>query len=395
MAGAQGTTREQLIQAALTELFEVGQAEFTMEGVAQRAYFSIGAVYSYWPDRATLIGELARVPIADQLRAGLAGVDSTESAISWAFDTGRNTLVLVGEILIAGHSEEGVAEPARQLWRHLIDGLELHLPSSMAWYVAMSSLGVAMLDIIGLPGPQPPTGRTPWLVDACGEEERDLRLARAVAGPLEFTVPTVPPPMRADATTVALIQAAKSILTNAGTEGASTRSIASAAGVTTGAVYRRYKAKSQLFADVLLVELSPDRYSWTWDLVSALASDDPYQNAADVITVELMRRYEDVTSQKVLLQLGVAARNDEVLRSHVHQRIAVADRARREMFAHFIAVGLIRDDVDPAVFAWGFQAIPIGVRLTLPLGITLEEPIVATAMKAILMSSACAEQPVR
>ena len=51
------TTRT-LLDAAREELLAVGQAEFAMEGVARRGFYSIGSVYSRWPDRESLLRDL-------------------------------------------------------------------------------------------------------------------------------------------------------------------------------------------------------------------------------------------------------------------------------------------------------------------------------------------------
>ena len=53
----------------------------------------------------------------------------------------------------------------------------------------------------------------------------------------------------------------------------------------------------------------------------------------------------------------------------------------------------MRDDVDPAVFAWGFQTLPVGARVLLALDIPLDGPAVATAMRAILTAAASAGAP--
>jgi len=187
---------------------------------------------------------------------------------------------------------------------------------------------------------------------------------------------------------VALIEAAQKLLAEHGVQGISTRRVSAAAGVTTGAIYRRYDGKAALLADVLLAALAPDRYAWTWELVAALASDDPYWGAADVMTEQLLAAARDTASQRVLLHIGVAARNDPALRTQVQERVLIAHRARRDMFARLIAAGVMRDDVDPAVLAWGFQSEPVGVRALLPLGIPLDTGAIASSMRAILTAAA-------
>jgi AcrR family transcriptional regulator len=96
-----------------------------------------------------------------------------------------------------------------------------------------------------------------------------------------------------------LIQAAQSLLAEQGAESLSTRRVSAQAGVTTGAIYRRYDGKGALLADVLLVALAPDRYEWTWELVAALASDDPYRAAADVMTAQLLAASRTEAEQRV------------------------------------------------------------------------------------------------
>ena len=380
------TTRELLV-AAREELRACGQAEFTMDGVSRRAFYSAGALYERWPDRADLLADVARHVRGDLARA-LDSLTDAHGAISWALDDGRELLSLVGEILIAGHSMPPVRDVALDLWRTLREGLAGHVPRGMSWYLAVVSIGGALLAEIGLPGPLPPTGRTTWLLEACDVEAEQRHVPRPGSEAAGGDVPEVPLPARSDPTALALIQAAQSLLAQHGAEGISTRRLSTAAGVTTGAIYRSYDRKAALLADVLLAELAPDRYAWTWDLVAALASDDPYWAAADAMTRQLLTAARDTASQHVLLNIGVAARNDPGLRAQVQERILVAHRARRDMFARLIAAGVMRDDVDPAVLAWGFQSEPVGVRALIPLGIPLDEEAVTSSMRSILTAAA-------
>jgi len=330
---------------------------------------------------------LGRV-IRDELATALAQATDAPSAIACVLDERRDLVALAGEILIAGHTMPGVRDVATGTWATLRTGLERHLPPGAAWYVATIALGGALLDVIGLPGPVPAVGRVAWLTEAARVETEGLRAAAHGLPQEEVDFPEVPPPSRSDATALALIQAAQTILAQHGAEGVSTRRVSAEAGVTTGAMYRRYDGKAALLADVLVAELAPDRYAWTWDLVAALATDDPYTNAADVMTLQLIKVARDDASQRVLLQIGVAARTDEALRAQVRERVLVAHRARTEMFARLRATGVMRDDVDPGVFAWGFQSLPVGLRALTPLGIPVDEPAATVSMRAILTAAA-------
>lgn len=387
MQGEHDQTTRDLLRGAREELAAVGQAEFTMDGVVRRSFYSAGALYERWPERADLLADVGR-GVHEDLTATLAEIPDSAAAFTWALDDGRDLLQLAGEILIAGHTMPAVKDVAVQAWLALRTGLERVMPVGMAWYTASIAIGGALLDVIGLPGPTPPTGRVAWLVDACEieTEQRHLPGRGRAHGDVDF--PEVPAPSRTDPTALALIQAAQTLLAEHGAEGISTRRVSAEAGVTTGAIYRRYDGKAALLSDVLLAELAPDRYAWTWDLVEALATDDPYWNAADAMTTQLVKVARDDTSQRVLLQIGVAARNDEALRAQVQERVLVAHRARTEMFERLREAGVMRDDVAPAVFAWGFQSLPVGMRTLIPLGIPVAEDAAASSMRAILTAAA-------
>ena len=387
MQGEHDPTTRDLIAGARAELAAVGQAAFTMDGVARRSFYSSGALYERWPDRADLLADVGR-EVRDELARALADVPDAPAAFAWALDDARDLLALAGEILIAGHTNSVVRDVAVETWTTLREGLERTLPAGMAWYTAAVAIGGALLDVIGLPGPIPPTGRVTWLTEACTIEIAQRHVTLPGGASPGVDVPEVPLPVRSDPTALALIQAAQTLLAEHGAEGISTRRVSAAAGVTTGAIYRRYDGKAALLSDVLLAELAPDRYAWTWELVRALATDDPYWGAADAMTRQLMAAAEDEASQRVLLQIGVAARNDPALRKQVQDRVLVAHQARTDMFARLTEAGVMRDDVDPSVLAWGFQTEPVGVRVILPLGVALDEAAVTTSMRAILTAAA-------
>lgn len=385
-------TTDQLRAAAVEELIAVGQADFAMEGVAKRAFFSIGAIYNRWPDRDALLADVATVCIGPELAAGLDRQTSALESIDWLMGPGQRECLLVGELLLAARSSPLLVDPAQQLWQVLRALLGRVMPEGMSWYVATYAVGNALLGAIGVRGPNPATGRSRWLADACEVQAPESREPRPTRPPGDVDVPVVPSPQRSDEVARALIGAAQVLLAEHGAEGVSTRDIAAGAGVTTGALYRRYAGKSGLLADVLLAQLQPDRYTWTWDLVRALASDTPLSNAAAVLAERTIVVASDEQAQTVLLQLGVAARNDEDLQSQVAERVATAHRARTDLAQHFASVDLLREDVDPAAFAWGFQAIPVGIRATQAAGIALDAAAVGASMEALLRSAAAPAQ---
>ena len=381
------TTRT-LLGAAREELLAVGQSEFAMEGVARRGFYSIGSVYSRWPDRESLLRDLGSAVIAPAMARELHSAEDAAAAISWVLEDGRDDVLLAGEILLAGHTVPALRPVSLEVWDMLHGGLAAHLPEGMAWYVATYAVGNALLHALGIDGPDPAVGRVTWLADACADGTGPRAPAASAPRFDGVEVPLVPGPQHTDDVAVALIGAARILLEAHGAAGTSTRGIAASAGVTTGALYRRYEGKSRLLADVLLTQLEPDRYTWTWDLVRAFGSEAPFSDAATVLANRLIVVAEDAPAQRVLLQVGIAARSDPALRAQIAERIRIAHAARVDMVRHFAETGVLREDVSPEVFAWGFQTIPVGVRATLPLGVPLGRDAVSASMAALLRAAA-------
>lgn len=373
--------------SAMQELANVGQADFAMDRVAKGAYCSVGSVYERWNDRAQLLADLASGTVTEIIRDALRDREDARDAVRWALVEGRTTLLLTGELLLAGHTTRDVRSPAVGLWDALESSLARYMPKQLAWYVATYAVGSALLGALGVVIDDPDAQRVRWIADACGDAET-VSARRADVSPTDVVeLPLVPGPSREDDVSLALIAAAQALLSERGAEGTTTRDIAAGAGVTTGALYRRYEGKSGLLADVLVTQLEPDRYTWTWDLVQALASDDPVRQSAAVLAHRMVDVAQDLPAQQVLLQVGIAARNDAVLRAQVVERIRVAHDARVDMVRHFADAGLLRDDVSAEVLAWGLQVIPVGVRATLPLGVPLDVERVAAASESLLAAS--------
>ena len=387
-ASDRDATTRALVDAALAELRAFGQADFAMERVARGAFYSVGSVYERWPDRNALLADIGIDPIASSIAEALESAEDATAAIEWSLGSGMPTVLLGGEILLAGHTSPPARAASLAVWDALIQGLRRHLPPDMAWYVATYAVGNALLDVIGVPGPEPAVGRVRWLLDACAVAGSTPPSGTGAPVPGTVDIPVVPEPIGTDTVATALISAAQVLLQERGAVGTYTRDIAAGAGVTTGALYRRYDGKSRLLADVLLTQLAPDRYIWTWDLVRALASADPYAASAVVVVDRMREMAQDAPAQKVLLQVGIAARNDPGLRTQIGQRVDVAHRARIDMVRHFVDAGLLRTDVSPEVLAWGFQAIPVGVRATMPLGIPLDVDAANSSIAALITASA-------
>lgn len=297
------------------------------------------------------------------------------------------TLSLVGEILIAGTHDSALGQIGSRLWSVAEGRLGGVLPPGMAWYAGVAGLGNAMLRVLGIHGPRPSREFRLLMTDAVdgerastpGGETGGVELGRV-------ELPRPPSPASGDDVSVALIEAARLLLRERGAERTTTRDIAAGAGVSTGALYRRYEGKSRLLADVLLHELQPERYEWTWELIRALAKDEPYVEAAEVLSDRILEMSGDLPSQAVLLQVGVAARNDESLRSQIRQRVDDAQAARLGIIETLVESGLMRPDLDCASLAWGFQAVPVGMRVLLCAGMPPDPPAVRAGMRALCVA---------
>lgn len=380
-----GDTTSALLLAAGDELVEVGQGDFAMESVARRAFFSVGTVYERWPDRESLIADVAGTRLTRSIRERFSSVASVDDALRIVLNDEDRLLTLLGECILATRSMPAVSVPAGQAYAELRLGLQRWMGPGMAWYLSTVGLGGALIALMGVTVRDP--AGSPVFADACAAETENAEAGES--GGVLVTgseLPQVPQPSRSDDVALSLMEAARLVLAERGAGAAHAREIASRAGVTTGALYRRYEGKSRLIADVLLLQLKPDRYAWTWELIEAFDHPDPYSTAAGVLTDRIEIMASDREGQEVLLQIGVAARNDEALRAEVGRRIWAALDARRGMIEQFADVGLVRPDVPPAVLAWGFQALPVGIRATLPLLGDLDGAEVKDSMRAMLVA---------
>lgn len=59
MQGDKAALTRSILDAALVELADVGQADFAVERVVKNAYCSVGSVYERWRDRGELLAEVA------------------------------------------------------------------------------------------------------------------------------------------------------------------------------------------------------------------------------------------------------------------------------------------------------------------------------------------------
>lgn len=137
-----------------------------------------------------------------------------------------------------------------------------------------------------------------------------------------------------------LMAAAAELIAEKGYEGAGVQEIASRAGLTTGAIYSRYKGKAELLADAIRSAASPE-------LDQLFTTGDPVLSASELIGragSQLVTRGQGL-NPALLLEAFVAARRDpevaEVMRDHLEQV--------RRTFARLIDFGRRNGDLDPGL----------------------------------------------
>ncbi len=148
------------------------------------------------------------------------------------------------------------------------------------------------------------------------------------------------PTLEGDSTVDRLVAAAAEVFAERGYDGAGVAEIARRAGLTTGAIYRRFSGKAELLAEAIRV--------CTADEFDELFADHRFQaDAADIlgtVGTHLVTRPPE-PGHALLLEAFVAARRDPevaaVLRDHL------ADRAAR--MAVLIDASKASGQVDPAV----------------------------------------------
>lgn len=384
-------TTLELLDAAVAELLEHGHAALTMDGVSRRAFFSIGAVYDRWASKDALLLGVA----VDRLPGLLDEISGPETDLAFR--------LLVAELLLASGGLPGVREPAREVLESYLAGAGLPgLGDVYGWWAAATLLGEALLCCGGADPPDMGVvvRRT---VHRSRALPTDLPATPFIDAPAPDALAAIamPPTVdlaRVDATAHSLVAAAGTLIARDGFTAADTREIAAAAGVTTGALYRRYASKSELLAQVLAARMQPDRYRWSVQLVVAatVLGDDPMALGAYVgrlIGERFWATVSDVHERRVLLGLTVAARSNTAVRAKVMGQITAVQESRLALLGALVDAGLLGGDVDVPAAAWLLQAPPVGGRLLAECGLLPTHPqvveLIAHTAVATLFPALC------
>jgi AcrR family transcriptional regulator len=254
---------------------------------------------------------------------------------------------------------------------------------TVGWWIASTWLANAILRTSGCPIPEPFADDVARLLALLGSARGERSKAASVV-PGTLPMPSTSPRAAHDDTAEALVQAAAQIMATDGVHEADTRRIASEAGMTTGALYRRFRGRSELLADVLKSQLTPERYAWAEEFIQTLDHPDDLDAGARYLAALTARTWTEDQGAQLLLEITVAAHTDEELRTGIMQEITKVADAREEMLRQFIELGLVRTGLSASTLAWLLQVPPIGMRILASIGMIPNEAGLTRLMRAYL-----------
>lgn len=165
-----------------------------------------------------------------------------------------------------------------------------------------------------------------------------------------------------------LLAAALTVFERDGYEGARVADIARAAGLTTGAIYSRYRGKADLLLEAITAR--------TRDEVDALLEVTPGEEARFVLA-SLGRRLaerDDAAGPSVLVESLGAARRDPDLAEQVRASLARRERTLVELVERARAAGEIATDLDADAIARFCLSLAIGSLAVRTIGLPAIDP---------------------
>lgn len=373
-------TTELIRSAALAEFTRVGPRFLSLSNVAKRAYVSTGAVYQRWSNRRDCIHDIVNtyVPLAvdtlsHEWRDSELSVDQIVNAQLQDPD-GLERLRFLAEAVFAAREDpslEDLVTASLRRWRLV---MEERIPGAkdlpvITWWVISTWLGCALLRTSGQVIP-----------DTFDRHVADiLRCYDTFTSGADPTTPRtlsrhdfrshVNEPAPVDQTSTALVEATRQVIADRGADAADLRSVAREAGVTTGAVYRRFSSRSELLIRAFVAGLGPERYAWTLDFLAVL-DDQGLEGAGDYWAQLCRRIWEDTEQAHLLLEFTIAAHDDERILTSVLTEIGSVAENRQFLFASLIDAGIVHDRHSAEGLAWTLQVPPVGMRLLASIGIT-------------------------
>ena len=393
--GRREATTEWIRGAAHREFSAVGARAFSLGGVAKRAHISKGAVYQRWSDKTECITDL----IANDLPAAIELVSepwrdpNTELrdlvVSDLASDTRLHEFRFIAECVLAAHDDPAFTEPVLGNLVELSGAFALHIPDNdhvpaMAWWMVSTWLANALLRTSGCPIPDAFVTHTSDVVINIGSCARTVEQLTLAAGVIEGLSVLEQGADFRDETSQALITATQHLIETKGINEADAREIARSAGMTTGALYRRFGGKSEVLSAAFRAGLTPDRYSWSDEFLACIERQD-LPAAADILATNMKRAWTDTSTARRLIDFTIAAHTDPAILGAIFTEMQRVGDHRTQLFKALIAAGVIRSDLSPEALTWLIQIPTVGTRLVGFLGFAPTDEDLRNLMAAYLV----------
>lgn len=378
--------------AARAEFIEFGPRALSLQSVARRAYVSIGAVYERWPNKETCVLDLVTNDLPEAVR-GVQELWADDSrslemlVFRNLFDSAMLTkMQFMAECVFAARDDAALRPQVLETVHTFADAVMARARptdriDALGWWVASAWIGYALVKPVGCPVPDSYVSVVASIVKEIGTVAADLAVLHALmAEAIDFQ------PDRAvvhDPTTQALIDATQTVIDQRGGDAVDVRSIAQAAGVTTGALYRRFGSRSELLITAFVANLPPERYAWTQPLLAAMHGAG-LRGGAELLTGLCERIWTDEAGANALMEYSIAAHSDAALRGAIMAEIDRVAQVRAALFAELIEAGIVRADLPADALGWMFQVPPIGMRLLAAIGIVPPRDDLVNLLEAYL-----------
>lgn len=376
--------------AARAEFTQVGPRALNLHKVAARAYVSVGAVYERWPNSRTCIVDLVTqelpVTIANMREFWRDGSQQLDTLVYRnLFDSLLvDDLRFIAECVFAARDDASLQPIVRESVASFHMGvLARTRPANgmneLGWWVASTWLGYALLNPAGCSIPDSFVAMVARIVDEMGHVFAQPSVVAALTSEsLEFLPER---PVAKDSTTEALLDATRRLISERGISTADTRSIAQAAGVTTGALYRRFGGRTELLVTAFITALPAERYAWTQPLLAELQTHG--LPGGGLLLAKLCERiWRDEAHAQALLEFTIAAHTDPGLRDAIFTEIRRVAEIRAALFKELQTAGIVRDDLSPEALGWLFQVPPVGMRLLASIDVIPDLPRLAELFEA-------------
>lgn len=358
------TTTRKLRLSAANQLMSRGTRAFSVEAVAREAGTAVGTVYERWNDKFDLLSDTLSEVLLPRVRDVAASCvqHPLDERLRVVFDSpeGREVAQIVAEVLFAAR-DHAILTPLVDEALAMLDMAVFSATSvgrGPRWWVTSLSIGWGVLSMgeVNLP---PLGADVAHVLRSPGDVVQPRRDARIERPP----TPDSYADALDDGLSIRIVSTAREMLSGVTNADFSARGVAREAGVSVGALYRRYGSRADLIRQVLLTDMHEARFAWSDDLIEVLVDADPVNRAAEMLARVLERVHSDQGEAQRLLEITVAARTSDAVRTHIVEHIGSAVVARFELARRLQEAGVISHRPDATSLSWFIQAVPIGFRL--------------------------------